>query len=58
VTSRQFVGGEPVALEARLWNGAWTDDHDLVIHVRVKDAANGVLEAAVVPGGLVAAGGW
>lgn len=48
VTSRQPVGETPVALDARLWNGAWSDDDEVVVHFRVKDATNGVLEVGVV----------
>lgn len=48
VTSRKLVGETPVTLDAKLWNGTWTDDAEAVIYLRVKDATNGVLEAATV----------
>lgn len=47
VTSRQIVGDQPVTLDPKVWNGAWTDDDEAVLFLRVKDATNGVLEVAV-----------
>jgi len=47
VTSRKLVGDQPVPLDPKVWNGAWTDDDETVLFLRVKDATNGVLEIAV-----------
>lgn len=48
VTSRQLVGDTPVNLDPKQWNGVWTDDDGTVFHLRVKDAAHGVLEVGNV----------
>lgn len=46
VTSRQIVGDQPVTLDPKVWNGAWTDGDEALLFLRVKDATNGVLEVA------------
>ncbi len=48
VTSRQLVGAAPVTLDAEKWDGAWTDDNETVLFLRVKDATAGVLEVGNV----------
>ncbi len=46
VKSRKLVGDQPVTLDPKVWNGAWTDDDEALLFLRVKDATNGVLEVA------------
>ena len=47
VRSRKLVGDQPVTLDPKVWNGAWSDGDEALLFLRVKDATNGVLEVAV-----------
>jgi hypothetical protein len=46
VTSHQIVGETPAKLEAEAWEGTWMTPDKHVLHLRVKDADQGVIEAA------------
>lgn len=48
VVSKQAIGETPAELKAEDWEGAWMTPDKHVVHLRVKDAAKGVLEAAYI----------
>ncbi|MFZ4764886.1 MAG: hypothetical protein ACOYMN_08010 [Roseimicrobium sp.] len=48
VVSKKAVGDTPAELKAEDWEGTWMTPDKHVVHLRVKDAAKGELEAAWV----------
>jgi hypothetical protein len=46
VVSKTVIGDKPAELKAEDWEGTWMSPDKHVVHIRVKDAANGVLEVA------------
>lgn len=46
VVCHQIVGSTPAKLEAKAWNGTWMTPDKHVLHLRVKEADKGVIEAA------------
>ena len=48
VVSKTAIGDTPAELKAEDWEGTWMTPDKHVVHLRVKDAAKGVLEAAYI----------
>lgn len=48
VVSKKAIGDTPAELKSEDWEGAWMTPDKHVVHLRVKDAAKGVLEAAYI----------
>src|SRR5262245_35768113 len=48
VVSKKIVGDTPAELKPEDWEGTWMTPDKHVLHLRVKDAAKGLVEAAWV----------
>ena len=48
VVSKKPIGETPAELKPEAWQGTWMTPDKHVVHLRVKDAAKGILEAAWV----------
>jgi hypothetical protein len=48
VVSKTIIGDKPAELKAEDWEGTWMSSDKHVVHIRVKDAVNDVLEVAWV----------
>lgn len=48
VVSKNLIGSTPAELDSEEWEGTWMTPDKHVVHLRVKDSAKGVLEAAYI----------